>query len=274
MRRARTTVRARGTFTARERRGRAQFTGRLWTARGARRKKNEWSPREAPPPTAKSDGRAIRQFGGRGAMAQPKTTLYVGASARAPPEPARGSPIAIDRTTRRGDPTGRSLLPPSRPSSASPSRRTTDPALPPFPSRPRRARRASHRGGAPRRVRALRRPEGREHPARPPDAEEPGVRLRHLRGKVRAERPRFPLQPPRTVILRLARPSFLRSRARSTDLSIDRHPPRSKRNPRDRAFSDLTSAPDARRAFVSQGGRRGGHVQHAQRRTLRARASV
>ena len=76
-----------------------------------------------PPRGASSHGEIRRpcdpSVGGRGAMAQPKTTLYVGASARAPPEPARGSPIAIDRTTRRGDPTGRSLLPPSPPSSAS-----------------------------------------------------------------------------------------------------------------------------------------------------------
>ena len=34
----------RGTFTARERRGRAQFTGRLWTARGARRRKMNGAP--------------------------------------------------------------------------------------------------------------------------------------------------------------------------------------------------------------------------------------
>ena len=232
MRRARTTVRARGTFTARERRGRAQFTGRLWTARGARRKKNEWSPREAPPPTAKSDGRAIRQFGGRGAMAQPKTTLYVGASARAPPEPARGSPIAIDRTTRRGDPTGRSLLPPSRPSSASPSRRTTDPAPPPSPLAP---------GGLDEQV-----TEAVLHAAFVPfgDLKDVNIPLDHQTQKNRGfgfvtfvekcapnDLTRFPLQPPRAVILRLARPSILRSRARSTDLSIDRHPPRSKRNP-------------------------------------------
>ena len=208
-------------------------------------------------------------------MAQPKTTLYVGASARAPPEPARGSPIAIDRTTRRGDPTGRSLLPPSRPSSASPSRRTTDPAPLPSPLAP---------GGLDEQV-----TEAVLHAAFVPfgDLKDVNIPLDHQTQKNRGfgfvtfvekcapnDLTRFPLQPPRAVILRLARPSFLRSRARSTDLSIDRHPLVRNETPRDRAFSDLTSAPDARRAFGSQGGRRGGHVQHAQRRTLRARASV
>ena len=166
-------------------------------------------------------------------MAQPKTTLYVGASARAPPEPARGSPIAIDRTTRRGDPTGRSLLPPSRPSSASPSRRTTDPAPPqPSPLAP---------GGLDEQV-----TEAVLHAAFVPfgDLKDVNIPLDHQTQKNRGfgfvtfvekcapnDLTRFPLQPPRTVILRLARPSFLRSRARSTDLSIDRHPPRSKRIP-------------------------------------------
>lgn len=107
------------------------------------------------------------------------------------------------------------------------------PRPPAFPSRPRRARRASHRGGTPRRVRALRRPEGREHPARPPDAEEPGVRLRHLRGKVRAERPHsFPAPAPpnghpsaRSPVLPPIARAFDGPLDRSTPPSFETNPP-------------------------------------------------
>ena len=232
MRRARTTVRARGTFTARERRGRAQFTGRLWTARGARRKKNEWSP----PRGASSHGEIRRPCDPSVRRARRDGAAEDHALRRCVRARASRTRARIPDRDRPNDPTrgsDRSIpSPPIPPVVGIPLPTNDRPRPPPFPSRPRRARRASHRGGTPRRVRALRRPEGREHPARPPDAEEPGVRLRHLRGKVRAERPHsFPAPAPRTVILRLARPSFLRSRARSTDLSIDRHPPRSKRNP-------------------------------------------
>ena len=115
------------------------------------------------------------------------------------------------------------------------------PRPPPFPSRPRRARRASHRGGTPRRVRALRRPEGREHPARPPDAEEPGVRLRHLRGKVRAERPHsFPAPAPPNGHPS-ARSPVLPPIARAFDGPIDRHPPFETKPPA--TASDLTRPP-------------------------------
>ena len=111
--------------------------GALADERGARRKRTLF--REAPPPgeIRRPCDPSVRRAA-RWRSRRPRSTSV---RARAPPEPARGSPIAIDRTTRRGDPTGRSLLPqPAR-------RRHPDerPTSPPFPSRPRRARRVSPR---------------------------------------------------------------------------------------------------------------------------------
>lgn len=104
-----------------------------------------------------------------GSMANPKTTLYVGTSSpsKSPSlAPLRPSSCATRslrerRLTRRVDPLPVSVL--SR----------------------RRTRRAGHRGGAARRVSALRRPQGRQHSPRPTDAEEQGIRFRHLHGEVR-----------------------------------------------------------------------------------------
>ena len=193
---------------------------------GARRasKKNEWSP-PARRLLLRRNPTAVRSVSSAGAARwrsrRPRSTS-VRPRARLPNP--RADPRS--RSTERPD-AGIRPVDPFSPHPARrrhpPPRRTTDPA--PFPSRPRRARRASHRGGAPRRVRALRRPEGREHPARPPDAEEPGVRLRHLRGKVRAERPHSfpPPAPPNGHPS--ARSPVLPPIARAFDGPLDRSTP-------------------------------------------------
>ena len=84
----------------------------------------------------------------------------------------RSSPSSSDR-----DLTKIEILPPSPP--------------PPPPRRDRRPRRASHGGVPARGVHPVRGSQGREHPARSHDAEEPRVRFRHLRGEVRARASRF-----------------------------------------------------------------------------------
>ena len=223
----------RGTFTARERRGRAQFTGRLWTARGARRRKMNG----APPRGASSFGEIRRPCDPSVRRARRDGAAEDHALRRCVRARASRTRARIPDRDRPNDPTrgsDRSIpSPPSRPSSASPSRRTTDPAPPqPSPLAP---------GGLDEQV-----TEAVLHAAFVPfgDLKDVNIPLDHQTQKNRGfgfvtfvekcapnDLTRFPLQPPRTVILRLARPSFLRSRARSTDLSIDRHPPRSKRIP-------------------------------------------
>ena len=112
-------------------------------------------------PSALSARHTERRRDGSGClMANPKTTLYVGACPRRNP-----------RDPRRPHDARLILFSPL----SSPRRR--------------RPGRAGHRRGAARGVRAVRGGEGGEHPAGADDAEKQGVRVRDLRGDVRARPP-------------------------------------------------------------------------------------